>query len=123
VQTFKGEIDLGFKNKRAGRLISRKQRDKPNSHVSSIKTIEIHESSNSEIERFLAEEDPPYLKPGLDQAYNFIDNLPPCLKHNQGFPGIKFDKKSIGNSGDVSAHDRGYSQTAVIISQREICLF
>jgi hypothetical protein len=119
----KGDIDLGFKNKRAGRLISRKLRNKPNSHVSSIKMIEIHESSDSEIERFLAEEDPPSLKPGLDQAYNFVDNFPPCLKHSQGFPGIKFDKKPIGNSGDVLAHDRGYSQTAVTDSQCEICLF
>jgi hypothetical protein len=94
VQTFKGEIDLGFKNKRAGRLISRKQRDKPNSHVSSIKTIEIHERSNSEIDIFLPKKTLLPFKPDLDQAYNFIDNLPPCLKHNEGFPGIKFDNKS-----------------------------
>jgi hypothetical protein len=85
--------------------------------------IEIHESSDLEIERFLAEEDPPSLKPGLDHAYNFIDNLPPCLKHSQGFPSIKFDKKPIGNSGDVPAHNRGYSQTVVTDSQCEFFLF
>jgi hypothetical protein len=45
------------------------------------------------------------------------------LKHNQVFLGIKFDKKSIGNNGDVSAHDRGYSQMTIIDSQCEICLF
>jgi hypothetical protein len=71
----------------------------------------------------LADEDPPYLKPGLDQAYNFVDNLPPCLKHSQGFPGIKFDKKSIGNNGDIPAHNRGYCQTTITDSQCEICLF
>jgi hypothetical protein len=73
--------------------------------------IEVHDSSDYEIERFLAEEDPPCLKPDLDQDYNFVDNLPPYLKHSQGFPGIKFDKKPTGNNGDVLAHDRGYSQT------------
>jgi len=85
--------------------------------------IKIHESSDFEIERFLAEEDPPCLKPDLDQAYNFVDNLPPCLKHNQGFLGIKFDNKPIGNSGDVPAHDHGYSQTTITDSRCEICLF
>jgi hypothetical protein len=90
----KGDMDIGFKNKRAGRLISRSLRNKSNSHMSSIKMIEVHESSDSEIERFLAEEDPPCLKPDLGQAYNFVDNFPPCLKHNQGFPGIKLDKKT-----------------------------
>jgi hypothetical protein len=71
----------------------------------------------------LFEEDPPSFKPNLDHAYHFIDNLPPYLKHSQGFLGIKFDKKPIGNSGDVLAQDRGYSQTVVINSQCEICLF
>jgi hypothetical protein len=91
--------------------------------VSLIKTIVIHESSVSEIERFLAEEDPPYLKLGLDQAYNFVDNLSPYLKHSQGFLGIKFDKKSIGNSEDIPTHNRGYSQIVFTDSECEICLF
>jgi hypothetical protein len=119
----KSGIDLGFKNKKAGRLISRKLQNKPNPHVSSIKMIEIHERSDSEIERFLVEEDPPSLKIGLDQAYNSVDNLPPCLKHSKGFRGIKFDKKSIGNGGDIPTHDNGYSQAVVTDSQCEICLF
>jgi hypothetical protein len=79
----KGDIDLGFKNKREGRMISRKLQNKPNAHVSSIKTIEIHESLDSEIERFLAEEDPPSFEEDPDQTYNFVDNFPPCLKHSQ----------------------------------------
>jgi hypothetical protein len=81
----KGHPDLNFKNKRVGRLISRKLRNKSNSHASSIKMIEIHESSDSEIDRFLAEEDPLSSQPPLDQPYNFVDNLPPCLKHMKGF--------------------------------------
>jgi hypothetical protein len=119
----KGDIDLGFKNKRAGRLISRKLRNKSNPHVSSIKMIEIHESSDSEIDRFLAEEDPPSFQAEPDQAYNFVDNFPPCLKHSQGFPGIKFDNKPKGNSEDSPTHNRGYSQTVVTGSQCETCLF
>jgi len=119
----KGDMDIGFKNKRAGRLISRRLQNNSNSHVSSIKMIEVHESSNSKIKRFLSEEDPPCLKPDLGQAYNFIDNFPPCLKHSQGFPGIKFDKKPIGNSGDILAHDCGYSQIAITDSRCEVCLF
>jgi hypothetical protein len=38
--------------------------------------IEIHESSDSEIDRFLAEEDPLSFQTDLDQPYNFVDNLP-----------------------------------------------
>ena len=86
-------------------------------------TIEIHESSDSEIDRFLAEEDPPSFQAEPHQAYNFVDNLPPCLKHSQGFPGIKFDNKPKGKSKDSPEHNRGYSQTAVTGSQCETCLF
>jgi hypothetical protein len=55
--------------------------------MSSIKVIEVHESSDSEIEKFLAKEDPSYLKPDLSQTYDFVDNLPPCLKHSKVFQG------------------------------------
>jgi hypothetical protein len=65
---------MSFKNRRAGRLISRKLRNKSNPHASSIKMIEIHESLDSEIDRFLAEEDPLSSQPLLDQPYNFVDN-------------------------------------------------
>jgi hypothetical protein len=85
--------------------------------------IEIHESSDSEIDRFMAEEDSPSFQEEPHQAYNFVDNLPPCLKHSQGFPGISFDKKSKGNSEDSLAHNRGYSQTVIIGFQCETCLF
>jgi hypothetical protein len=91
--------------------------------VSSIKTIEIHESSDSEIDRFLAEEDPPSFQIDLDQSYNFVDNMPPCLKQSEGFPRIKFGNKSIGHIGDVPVHNRGYSQLTITKSQCETCLF
>jgi hypothetical protein len=53
----------------------------------SIKAIEVHESSDSEIEKFLAREDPSYLKPDLSQTYDFIDNLPPFLNIVKFFHG------------------------------------
>jgi hypothetical protein len=54
---FKSNIDINFKNKRVGRLISRRLRNKSNSHPSSINMIEVNESSDSKIERFLTAED------------------------------------------------------------------
>jgi hypothetical protein len=119
-KTSKGDVDLSFKNKRAGRLISRKLRNKSNPHASSIKMIEIHESSDSEIDRFLAEEDPLSFQPHLDQPYNFVDNLPPCLKHSEGFPGIKLGNKSTVHVGDAPVHNRGYSQGTVAQSKCEV---
>ena len=91
--------------------------------MSSIKTIEIHERSDSEIDRFMAEEDPPSFQTHLDRSYNFMDNLFPFLKHSEGFPGIKFGDKSTGHIGDVPVHNRGYSQSTITQSQCETCLF
>jgi hypothetical protein len=119
----KNDSDVGFKNKRAGRLISRSLRNKSKSHMSSIKVIEVHESSDSEIEKFLAKEDPSYLKPDLSQAYDFVDNLPPCLKHSKGFPGIKLGKIPTDNSGNILTHDHGYPQTTVPDPRCDVCLF
>jgi hypothetical protein len=62
----KGHVDLNFNNKREGRLISRGLRNKSKSHASSINMIEIHESYDSKIEKFLAEEDPFSFEPHLD---------------------------------------------------------
>jgi hypothetical protein len=86
-------------------------------------TIEIHESSDLEIDRFLTEEDPPSFQAEPHQAYNFVDNLPPCLKHCLGFPSIIFDNKSKGNSEDSLTHNHGYYQAAVTGLQCETCMF
>jgi hypothetical protein len=114
---------LGFKNKRDGRLISTKLQNKTNPHVSSIKMIEIHESSNSDIDRFLVEEDPLSFQTDLDQSYNFVDNLSPCLKHSEGFPGIKLGNKSTFHVGDILVHNHRNSQVTVAQPQCEACLF
>jgi hypothetical protein len=85
--------------------------------------IEIHESSDSEIDRFLTEEDPLLFQPHLDQPYNFMENLPPCLKHSEGFLGIKLGNKSIVHVGDAPIHNCSYSQGTVTHPKCEVCLF
>jgi hypothetical protein len=114
---------LGFKNKRVGRLISRNLRNKSNPHVNSIKMIKIHESSDSEIDRFLAEEDPLSFQTDLDQPYNFIDNLSPFMKHSEGFPSIKLGNKYTVHVGDITVHNHGNSRVTVAQPQCEACLF
>jgi hypothetical protein len=56
-------------------------------------TIEVSEDSDSEIERFLAEEDP--MSYGLcpDTPYDYVNNLPPCIKGNPEFSGIRLCNK------------------------------
>jgi hypothetical protein len=115
--------DLGFNNKTTRRLISRSLRNKTKSHVSSIKVIGVHESSDSEIERFLEEEDPTYHKSIPNQTYDLIDNLPPFLKHNENFLGIKLRPNSMVDSGSILTHTLGYPQTTVPDPRSEVCSF
>ena len=49
----------------------------------------VSEDSDSEIERFLAEEYPYSYGLCPDRPYDYVTNLPPCLKDNPDFPGIK----------------------------------
>ena len=91
--------------------------------MSSIKVIEVHKTFYSEIEKFLAKEDPSYLKLDLSQTYDFVDNMPLCLKHSKGFPGIKLGKEPIDNSGIILTHGHGYPQTIGPDTQCEVCLF
>jgi hypothetical protein len=71
----------------------------------SIESIEIHESSNSEIEKFLVEEDPNYSRSDLSQTFDYVNNLPPCLRNNKEFIGIKLDQRSTVDSGSVLTHN------------------
>jgi hypothetical protein len=88
--------DSGFKNKKVGRLISRKLRNRNDTHLSSIDPIEIDEGSDREIEDFLAWEDPKIQGSRREviihtEPYDFVTNLPPCLKGKEGFSGIGQD--------------------------------
>jgi hypothetical protein len=65
----------------------------PNPVQTQKKTIEVSEDSDSKIERFLAEEYPLSYGLCLDRPYDYVSNLPPCLKDNLDFPGIQLRDK------------------------------
>jgi hypothetical protein len=92
-------------------------------HVSSIKMIEVHESSDSEIKKFLEEEDPTYHKSNTNHAYDFVGNMPPCLKQKKDFSGIKLIQKPIVDSGSVLTHSHMSPQSTVPDPRCEVCLF
>jgi hypothetical protein len=84
--------------------------------------INIHESSDSEIDRFLSQEDNLLSQPLLDQPYKSVDSLPPCLKHIEGFPGIKLGNKYIVHVGNTLVHNCDYSQGTIAQLKCEVCL-
>jgi hypothetical protein len=63
----------------------------------SQKPIILSEDSDSDIERFLASEYP--YSQGLcpEPPYDFVTNLPPCLRNNPSYPGIKLPNETLGN--------------------------
>jgi hypothetical protein len=87
--------------RRLARWVSRCARNKPKQNTDQ-KPIVLSEDSDSEIERFLTEEYP--YSHGLCsvEPYDYISNLPPCLKDDPNFPGIKFDSGTPGNLKDSS---------------------
>jgi hypothetical protein len=56
----------------------------------------LSEDSDSDIEHFLAEEYP--YSHGLcsKKPYDYVSNLPPCLKNNPNYPGIKLHNETPG---------------------------
>jgi hypothetical protein len=71
-------------------------RNKPKPNVDQ-KPIVLSEDSDSDIEHFLAEEYP--YSHGLcsKEPYDYVSNLPPCLKNDPNYPGIKLHKETPGN--------------------------
>jgi hypothetical protein len=57
------------------------------------------------------------------QQFDYVDNLPPCLKHSQDFQGLNSGKKPTDNSGSILTHSHGYPQTTVPDPRCEVCLF
>jgi len=86
---------LGFQNKRAGRLISRKLRNLNKAHLSSIGLIEVNEVSDSEMEDFLDLEDPDCQGFVPTKPYDFVMNFPPCLRGEEGFSSIGLGQGQI----------------------------
>jgi hypothetical protein len=83
------------RNKRNARMISRMKRNNPKPPAKT-EPVMISEDSDSSIERFLAEE-------GFcdeETPCDFVDNLPPCLKGNPDYPGIKPPFETRGESSN-----------------------
>jgi hypothetical protein len=88
----KGNSDINYKGKRVARWISRCARNKPKENADR-NPIELSEDSDSKIERFLTEEYPYSYGLCSVEPYDYVTNLPPCLKDNPNFPGIKLDRE------------------------------
>jgi hypothetical protein len=94
-----GNSDLSFVNKRPGKLISRSLRNRQQDHLSSISVIEVDDHlTDDEINEFLAREDVDnqcLRNETCSEAiqYDFVSELPPFLKNQEGFTGISHDLK------------------------------
>jgi hypothetical protein len=84
------------KGKKNARMISRMARNKPKPSVEK-KPIILSEDSDSDIERFLASEYPYSQGLCLEPPYDFVSNLPPCLRNDPSYPGIKLPNETLGN--------------------------
>jgi hypothetical protein len=91
----KGNPIVNDKGKTNARLISRLARNKPKPSIDQ-KPIILSEDSESDIKRFLASEYP--YSQGLcsKPPYDFVSNLPPCLRNNPSYPGIKLPNETLG---------------------------
>jgi hypothetical protein len=93
----KAKTGANSKGKKNARLISRMARNRPKPPANS-EPIVVSEDSDSEIERFLADEYP-YSEGLCDKPpYDFVKNLPPCLRDNPKFPGIELPQGTLGES-------------------------
>jgi hypothetical protein len=92
----KANPTVNTKGKKNAWLISRMARNKPKP-TTEQKPIILSEDSDSDIERFLASEYP--CSQGLcpEPPYDFVSNLPPCLRNNPSYPGIQLPNENLGN--------------------------
>jgi hypothetical protein len=51
-----------------------------------------------------------------------VNNLPPCLKHNKDFQGIKFSQNPTVDSGSVLTHNHVLPQPFTPVVNCEVCL-
>jgi hypothetical protein len=93
--TTKARAKTAARNKKNARMISRMERNK-SKPPAKTEPIMVSEDSDSSIERFLAEEG----FCGDEPPYDFVDNLPPCLRDNHDFPGIKPSSETLGESSN-----------------------
>jgi hypothetical protein len=97
----KGNTDVNSRGKKVARWVSRCARNKPKQNTDQ-KSIVLSEDSDSKIEHFLTEEYP--YSHGLCsvEPYDYMSNLPPCLKNDPNFTGIKLDSGTPGNLKEPS---------------------
>ena len=57
----------------------------------------LSEDLDSDIEHFLAEEYPYSCGLCSTKLYDYVSNLPPCLKNNPNYPGIKLHNETPGD--------------------------
>jgi hypothetical protein len=84
------------KGKKNARLISRMVRNKPKPSAES-KPIVLSKDFDSDVEHFLASEYP--YSQGLcpKPPYDFMSNLPPCLRNDPIYPGIKLPHETLSH--------------------------
>jgi hypothetical protein len=92
----RGNPIVDGKGKNNARLISRMARNKSKPSVDQ-KPIVLSEDSDFDIERFLASEYPYSQGLCTEPPYDFVSNLPPCLRNNPSYPGIKLPNETIDN--------------------------
>jgi hypothetical protein len=109
----KGNPTVDNKGKKNARLISRLARNKPKPNADQ-KPIVLSEDSDSDIECFLAGEYP--YSHGLcsKPPYDFVSNLPPCLKNNPSYPRIKLPNETLGDLNQPSPAISKPEQTACV---------
>jgi hypothetical protein len=97
----KGDTGVNSKGKKNARWISRCARNKPKKNVDQ-KPIVLSEDSDFEIECFLTKECP--YSHGLFsmENYDYVSNLPPCLKNDPNYPRIKLHSQTPGNLKEPS---------------------
>ena len=96
-QKTRAKTGVNTRGKKNARLISRMARNK-SKLPAKTEPIVLSEDSDSDIERFLVEEYP--YSEGLCSKlpHDFARNLPPCLRDNPDFPGIKPHHETLGES-------------------------
>jgi hypothetical protein len=90
-------------------------------YADTINMIEVSERSDSEIDKFLAEEDPVSFGLYPDRRYDYVNNLPPCLKDNPNIPGIHFCDKSTIRMEDSPTHNVVRANANFLQSQCDVC--
>jgi hypothetical protein len=103
-------------------LISRRLRNQTKPHLILINPIEVNEVSDPKIEYFLVEEDLDRQRSDPAQLYDFFNNIPPCLKGNNGFTGIRIGQGHVTGIVDTSRLDCTLRQHIAPLVQCEVCL-